>query len=134
MVSIIGHRIHFDGIKVLRGQRHVSEKKNQSKYSPPWKERYQYTIRKILDGRRQTQRLPLGNKTKLSKLIKKKEKLEGGGRTTDWILRVEETSCPALPSVLHTLSGGCPSTQPLSYDTAKLVSPSLSPFAAALLK
>ena len=37
MVSIIGHRIHFDGVKVLRGQRHVSEKKNQSKYSPPGK-------------------------------------------------------------------------------------------------
>lgn len=50
MVSIIGHRIHFDGVKVLRGQRHVSEKKNQSKYSPPGKNDINTLSEKYLTG------------------------------------------------------------------------------------
>ena len=37
MVSIIGHRIHFDGVKVLRGQRYLSEKKINPSIPPPGK-------------------------------------------------------------------------------------------------
>lgn len=49
MVSITGHRIHFDGIKVLRGQRHVPEK-NLPKYPPPGKNDINTLPEKYLTG------------------------------------------------------------------------------------
>ena len=50
MVSIIGLRIHFDGVKVLRGQRHLSEKKINPSIPPPGKNDINTLSEKYLTG------------------------------------------------------------------------------------